>query len=420
MTLFIISVFIALCVSFVCSLLEATLLSLTPTQIADISSKKPHLGKIWQNFKAKIERPIAVILVLNTAAYTIGASIAGAQFDKLFGSKWIWVFSLVFTFLMLQFAEILPKTIGVRFNRRLASFIGRPLETAVRTFTPLLRLTHWINRPFEAKHHLTGAINTADEISALVALGRLSNQIDFHQEKIIKGACRLAALRAQQVMIPVEQVAFLSTSQTLAQAVIAAHMDFHTRYPVCEIENRDRVIGYVNFKEMIYFMRTNPKDASFRGIIRPVYNISPEDSAADLLKIFIEQHVHIAIVRDKLGNTLGMVTLEDLVEELVGELEDEFDRPPRMFHALSGGIWMVGGGLRMAELAQQLQLPLPLSQETLSNWLSHRLGRDPKPGDVYSEATAEFTVRRVRRGKVFETAISKQPDANNVGSVETS
>jgi len=407
MTLFIVSVLVALSASFLCSLLEATVLSLTPSQVADIASKRPKIGAIWQGFKTNIERPISVILALDTAAHTIGASVAGSQFDDIFGNRWIWVFSLAFTFLMLQFTDILPKIIGVRFNKDLANFIARPLNVSIKIFTPVLRLIHWINRPFEPKRDFTTPVATADEITALARLARLSNQIDLHQERIIKGASRLAALKAQEVMIPVEQVAFLSTSRTLPEAVIAAHIDCHTRFPVCEDNDRNRVVGYINFKEMIYFMRTNPNDSSLKGIIRPVHFVLPDDSAADLMKVFVEQHVHIAIVRDSGGKTLGMVTLEDLVEELVGELQDEFDRLPRMFHTLSGGIWMVGGGMPMAELSQRLQLPLPASQETLSAWLSSRLGRIPKPGDIYREATAEFVVRRVRRGKAFEVAVNR-------------
>lgn len=238
-------------------------------------------------------------------------------------------------------------------------------------------------------------------------MSRLSNQIDFHQERIIKGACRLAALTVRQVMIPVEQISFISASKTISQAVIAAHLDCHTRYPVREAEDPDRVVGYVNFKEMIYFMSTNPHDLSFRGIIRPVCFVSPDYSAADLMKMFVDQHVHIAVVQDETGKTLGMVALEDLVEELVGELEDEFDRLPRMFHALSGGIWMVGGGMRMAELSSQIQTPLSDSQETLSAWLSKKLGHTPKQGDIYKEAGMEFSVRRLRRGKAFEVAIRR-------------
>jgi len=146
---------------------------------------------------------------------------------------------------------------------------------------------------------------------------------------------------------------------------------------------------------------------SFRGIIRPVCFILPEYSAADLMKMFIDQRVHIAIVQDENNKTLGMVALEDLVEELVGELEDEFDRLPHMFQSLSGGTWMVGGGLHMANLAQLLQTPLPASQETLSSWLSQKLGHTLKQGDTHREASLEFIVRRLRRGKAFEVAVRR-------------
>ncbi|MHB8866741.1 MAG: CNNM domain-containing protein, partial [Pirellulaceae bacterium] len=125
MTLFIVSVSMALLISAICSLMEATLLSLTPSQVAELAHRQPKLGAIWQRFKANVQPPIATILLLNTAAHTIGASVAGSQFDELFGDEWILAFSLVFTFVMLQFTEILPKTIGVRYNREVARIIGR-------------------------------------------------------------------------------------------------------------------------------------------------------------------------------------------------------------------------------------------------------------------------------------------------------
>ncbi|MFA5293834.1 MAG: hemolysin family protein [Phycisphaerae bacterium] len=413
MALFIVSIFIALGVSFLCSLLEAVVLSLTPAQIAAISSKHPDIGKIWHGFKTNIERPLTVILVMNTAAHTIGASVAGSQFNRLFGNKWIWLFSLVFTFLMLQFTEILPKTIGVRLNRKLAGFIALPLNISINAFTPLIKTIHWINSFFEGSGRSTKSIATADEIIAMAGLSRLSNQIDFHQERIIKGACRLASLTVQQVMIPIEDISFISTSQTISQAVIAAHLDCHTRYPVREGDDFNNVIGYVNFKEMIYFMSTNPGNLSLRGIIRPVCFVLPEYSAADLMKMFVDQHIHIAIVQDKNGKTLGMVALEDLVEELVGELEDEFDRLPQMFHSLDGGTWMVGGGMRMANLSGHINLPMPDSQETLSAWLSRQLGHKPKPGEIYRQDSMEFIVRRLRRGKIFEVAIRRLRDGSD-------
>lgn len=407
MILFLTSVMVALTVSFLCSLMEATLLSLTPSQTAEIAITRPRLAQIWQGFKTNIDRPIAVILILNTAAHTIGASVAGAQFNSIFGDDWLWVFSLVFTFLMLQFTEILPKTLGVRFNRELAVVIAAPLSTAVRLTTPVLRLIQVINRPLETDRPRRTGMSTVDEIATLAGLARLSNQIGPHQERIIKAATRLSMLRVRQVMLPVEQVSFLSTTQTLMDAIATAHIDSHTRFPVCENGDRDRVVGYINFKEMVYYMRTNPVDPTLRGIIRPIHFASPDDSAADLLRTFVDQHIHLAIVRDKHGKTVGFITMEDLVEELVGDVEDEFDRLPRMLHQLSGGVWMVGGGVPVVDLMRQTQQSVSDWHNNVDAWLRQRLNRMPKPGDIYREGDLEFTIRRVRRGKVFEAAVSR-------------
>ncbi|HNR29590.1 MAG TPA: CNNM domain-containing protein [Candidatus Hydrogenedentes bacterium] len=405
MALFLASVFLALGVSALCSLMEATLLSLTPAQLAAISTRHPRLGGIWRAFKSDIQRPIAVILILNTAAHTIGASIAGSEFDDLFGDRWIWVFSLVFTFLMLQFTEILPKTLGVRFNVFFAGLFANPLSAAITVLSPVLRFIRFMNRPFEGRAAARTEHATVEEIAALVGLARLSNELGAYQERIITRAMRLSRVRVRQVMIPLDQVSFLSTSQTIMDAIVAAHMDAHTRFPVCEGEDRGRVVGYVNFKEMVYFMRTNPNEPNFGGIIRPIAFVDREDTAAELLARFVDQHIHLAMVRGADGTALGMVTLEDIVEELVGEIEDEFDRLPRMCHALSGGVWILGGGLPVAEAARHLGVSLEDIHGVLSDWLLRRLDRAPRPGDTHTAQGLEFTVRRVRRGRVFELSV---------------
>ncbi|MDA0834722.1 MAG: hemolysin family protein [Planctomycetota bacterium] len=411
MILFLVSILLALSISALCSLMEATLLSLTPSQVADIAHRQPRLGLIWQRFKSNVQPPIGAILLLNTAAHTIGASVAGAQFNRIFGDQWILIFSLIFTFVMLQFTEILPKTIGVRYNREVARLIARPLDMLVKVFDPILKVIHWINRPFEGrKTNPKGRTSSAtiEEITALAGLARLSNQISPYQERIIYGASKLSQLPVEEIMIPVEQVSFLSTSQTLSDAIIAAHVEAHTRFPVCEERDHNQVVGYVNFKEMIYYMRTNPGDPSFRGIIRPVRFVPPSLTSADLLKGFVSEHVHMAIVRDSEGKTLGMVSFEDVVEELVGDLEDEFDRLPRMIHTLSGGTWMIGGGTTMSEVAQLLEgLPLEVTG-TVSSWLLTRFNRAPNPGESYREGHYEFIVRRIRRGKIFEVAVYRK------------
>ena len=404
MTIFVASVAVALCISFLCSLMEAALLSLTPSQVADLSARHPKIGTIWRGFKTNIERPIAAILILNTAAHTIGASVAGSQFDELFGDQWIWLFSILFTFAMLQYTEILPKTLGVYFNQTIAIWIARPLFLAIRFFAPLIHVLHVLNRPFEGRRTEKRAPATLEEITSLAAMARLSKHIGPHQERIISRATKLSQTSTRQVMIPIEQVAMLSTSQTLNQALIAAHIDAHTRFPVCEGDDRNRIVGYANFKELVYFMSTNPSDPSLKGIIRPVHFVDPDSSASDLLKTFIDQHEHIAIVRDAQGRCLGLITLEDLIEEMVGELEDEFDRLPRHVHSLSGGTWMFGGGVQVSEVAAKLGCPPMAASGTLAAWLEKGLGQTPKPGLILRHDGTEVTVRRVRRGRVFEAS----------------
>lgn len=405
MLLFIVSVATALVVSALCSLFEATLLSLAPSQVADLRMRRPAAGVVWERFKANIERPIAVILLLNTTAHTVGASVAGAQFDEIFGDEWIVAFSLAFTFVMLQFTEILPKTLGVRYNRELAPVIGWPLQALVRAFGPLLDLVYWLNRPFEGRKRRPVDRATLDEIRALASLARLENQIGAHQERIISGASQLSRKRVADVMIPADQIACLSTAQTLAEALVAAHLEAHTRYPVTEGHDRDAILGYVNFKELVNVLRTNPNAPGLRGIIRPVDVVAPDAAVTDLLRRFVDEHVHMAVVRGD-GRTLGLVTFEDLVEELVGELEDEFDRLPRMVHALEGGVWMVGGGASVAEVARRAGFPVPDADGPIADWLAARLPARPAPGTVHGEYEIEFTVRRVRRGRIFEVQMS--------------
>jgi putative hemolysin len=203
----------------------------------------------------------------------------------------------------------------------------------------------------------------------------------------------------------------------LSDAIITAHLDPHTRFPICEDNDFNQVLGYVNFKEMIYRQRTNPTDASLRGIIRPVHFVEPQQPATELLRVFVERHEHMAIIQDH-GRTLGLVTLEDVIEELVGELEDEFDRLPRMFHDLSGGTWMVGGGIPVTELADKLKLTLPDDEGSISAWLIRRFGHVPKPNEIYATEEAEFMVRRTRRGKIFEVSVTPTGTRTSSGSSE--
>jgi len=405
LTLFVFSVSVALVVSFFCSLSEGAILSLTPAQIAKMSQDHPALAEIWKRFKQNIDRPISVILLLNTTAHTIGASVAGAQFDKIYGAEWIWVFSLALTFVMLQFTEIAPKTLGVRHNYAIALFLAKPLDYSIRLFQPVLKLLHYLNRPFTGKDVEQATQRAAiEELYSMASLARLTNVINPDQEKIIQRIPKLSARTAHQLMIPVEQVVFIKAEHSIKEAIAVAQNDPHTRFPVYSSGDKNKVAGYVNLKELVFEQSAHPDSALLRPI-RPVEFIEPSITAQELLKRFVNERIHLAIVREN-EQTLGLITMEDIIEEMLGEIEDEFDRLPRMCQEVSGDTWMVGGGLTLKELNQRLGIHVSGGDnESTSDWFIRQIGRVPSAGESVRAHNKIFQVRRMRRGRVFEVAV---------------
>jgi len=395
------AVLTAFLISHICSLLEAALLSITPSQVAALRRKSGRIGTLVFELKRRIEKPIAFILIVNTAAHTIGATVAGASLNELFHGKYMEVFSLLFTLFMVQYTEILPKTIGVRFNGQILRVAAIPLDLLTKLFGPLIWLTHWINRPFEKKN--PEHPSTAEEISALAALARSSQMISSRQERIIRTAPHLSEKRARDVMIGVENISFLRSEHTMNGALKAAGMDFHTRYPVIEGGDKNHILGYINFKELVARHQEHPGERSILDIIRPPDFADPDDSAAELLERFATQHCHMMIVRDPVGGkTLGLVTLEDIVEELLGDLDDEFDPLPRTFYHPEENFWVVGGGVPLTLLKRDTNLDLPRRVEPVSSWFVRELDQVPRVGNMLRFHNAEFYVRKVRRGQVWE------------------
>lgn len=398
--------------------MEACVLSLGSADLAVIEHQRPATGRIWRTFKENLQKPLAVILILNTFAHTIGAALGGAYFEMLYGEEWLIVFSVVISFIMIQWTEILPKTLGARFNRQLAPLIAKPLRLLITLLTPVIKLVLLLNRPFESlKGHGEGS-SPEEEINAIARSAFLARQIGAEQAGIIAAGARLGSRKAAEMMVPVEEISYLDADMPLPEAFIKAHLEAHTRYPLCEGNSPDRVIGYVNFKELVAILRTNPDNATLRGIMRPILFVTPEQTAPELLKQLMSGRWHIAVVREAGGRTVGLVTVEDVIEDLVGDIEDEFDHLPRTFHDLGGTRYAVGGGFPAADLAAKLGVTLPDAAGSLADWIAARLGRVPKPNEAFSAGRAGFTVRRVRRSRVFEAIVTLGRETAGDGSRE--
>lgn len=407
MLLLIISILFAFSVSFVCSIMEACLLSLSTADIARIEEKRPRAAQVWKKFKSNISKPIAAILIINTFANTIGASIAGARFNALFGPKWLAVFSILLSFVMIQWAEILPKTIGVRQNRNLASIAAFPIKALLTILKPAISFTEFLNRPFE-KNSSTKE-NAGADITVLAHSAALENQISKQQERLITRSIQLTTLRAKDIMVPRESINILDISMSLSDALIASHIHHHTRFPLVINNNIDQIAGYVNFKDIVGALHLNPINPTMDGIKRDVVFVNDDTMLQEVLLKLTRGYQHMAIVKNSKGATVGLITLEDLTEMLVGEIVDEYDCPPEMFVQLSETRFRAGGALTFANLKKRAFTTMPDWNVTIDQWIKKNLnGAQPIEGQQFQLEDFVLTIRRVTRGNVYDCIIDKK------------
>jgi CBS domain containing-hemolysin-like protein len=315
---------IAIIVSAFCSIIEAVLYSVSQSQVEVMAKSGKKSGFVLKELKKDIRQPITAILTLNTIANTMGAAVAGASAAVVFGEENLVWFSVFFTLAILLFSEILPKTAGVAYAKNLASWIAIPLNTLTKIMSPLIWLcqvvTHLI--PKQAKE----ALVSIEEIQAVAMLGRKAGKIEPQQEKVIANILKLQDKTVREVMTPQTVVFTLNENLTIAEALkFKEQWNKHSRVPVYE-ENHDDVVGLVLSRNVLLNFAEGMGEKKLSDLMQPVHFV-PE--AAPLNKImieFFEQQVHLFVVVDEYGSVTGVISLEDIIEEIVGrEIIDESD-----------------------------------------------------------------------------------------------
>jgi len=404
MTIFIASCLIAIVVSFLCSLAEAVLLSLNPMRLETLNQQgKAHAGA-WLQMRQNIGRPIAAILILNTIAHTGGSTVAGGEFDTLYGDEWLWLFSSIFTLIILFGTEIIPKVIGVAHNERLAPWIAPVLRVSIVVLKPIIFLTEFVSQQLSGKGERSRI--TIQDIRTLAHVAKSEGVLETEQEEIILNATKLRTTSVQSIVIPREWIIFLKTHDSIEANFSVARNNLHTRYPISESDSIDGIVGYVNFKEMTMSEHHLPQ-VTIGQFIRPVLYVSSDANLNVMLKLFIAKRHHLAIVKDKKGEVIGMVTLEDVIEEIAGDIEDEFDQSFSQVIQVDARAWRVGGSIRMETLMKQVPIHLEAqeSSQTLAQWLQARIGGQLFPGASYLFRGVRFTAQQVRRGNVYQAIV---------------
>lgn len=322
MSLLIAFAVLAIVVSFICSILEAALLSITPSYIAQQKLARPRLWRQLRELKDQIDQPLAAILTLNTVAHTVGATGVGAQVVKIYGDAYLGLASAVMTVLILVLSEILPKTMGARYWNIMAPVLPAILNGMIFVLRPFIWMSDRImnlfgGQPVEHDIRL--------EIKALALLGRELDKIDADEQRVISNILDLHEITVRQIMTPRIVCEFVSPDLTLGEfrEVIREHQ--FSRYPV--LDEEEVPLGLVFRHDVI---DADPCQ-SVRKLMKPVTVVSDQDSVESLMTRFMGERQHMLLVYDEYGSWLGLVTMEDVMEAIIGQpILDETDDIPNM------------------------------------------------------------------------------------------
>ena len=319
-SILIISSAVAIAVSFLCSLAEALLLSLNPLTLNRLQATRPRAAESWRRLKKNVARPITAILVLNTVAHTGGATIAGGAFAEIYGEHNIWIFSILFTVVILFGTEILPKVIGVTFRNQLAPWAGPILEVITRLLHPFIVLSEAMFRRLTA-HEESEQITTADLVT-LATLARSGKAINLEQENIIVNAVRLSHTAITTAMIPPERIRFLGKDATPESLLALMKESGHTRYPVSKSSDARDIFAYIVTKKAVPV--TPGEFAHLLSQAKPLRTVDRGATLMTGLHTMLQNKEHLLEVVDGQNQCVGIVTLEDIAGELLSANIEEF------------------------------------------------------------------------------------------------
>ena len=315
----------ALSISFLCSILEAVLLSVPMSFVSMLETEGRKGAPLLKKYKQNIDKPIAAILSLNTISHTVGAAGVGAQSNAVFGSQFFAVTSAVLTLLILVFSEIIPKTIGAAYWRSIAIPCARIIHVLVIITYPLVIMSEFITHIFSRNKQQASV--SREEVSAMVNVGAEEGVFEKKENSMIQNLLKLDDISARDIMTPSSVAEIAEESMTLREFYRNEAFRQFSRIPVYNEENDDYIKGYVLRQAILEKLAEDKFDLRLSDIIRPVLTFQETDNVSKIWERLLAKKEHISIIIDEYGCFRGIVTMEDVIETMLGtEIVDEKDR----------------------------------------------------------------------------------------------
>lgn len=324
MDLLLIYIFFAIAFSFICSILEAVLLSVNHAYIEMLIKENNPAGKLFKQWKSDIGKPLIAILTLNTIAHTIGAAGAGAQAALVFGNVYLGVFSAVLTMLILVFSEIIPKTLGAQYWRQLVPFSAFALKYMIWFLYPFIVLAEKITNCFKGEKELNGL--SREEFASMADLSSEEGQLEEQETHFLKSLLLLRKMQVKDAMTPRTVIFSLASSLLVEEYYHKYDKISFSRIPIYKDESDD-IIGYVFRSDLLLAQARGNGQNSLENYLRPIPVVPEMISLHNIFNKFVKERTHIMLVINEYGSVEGVITLEDVIETALGiEIVDEKDK----------------------------------------------------------------------------------------------
>jgi CBS domain containing-hemolysin-like protein len=401
MVLLVLSVLAVLVASGLSSGAEVALLAVSYGRVLSAVEEGRRGARTLKSLKDNLARPIMAIVIWNNVANIVGSIAVGALAAQHFDSTGVGIFSAVLTLLVIVFAEIIPKTVGERWALQIALAIAPVLRGLSVALLPIIWVIEIVVRPFQRE----GPVSTSEaEIDALTTLGEQAGVIEKDEGEMIHRVFRLNDVLAGAVMTPLGRVDSIGGAQTLGELRPFIAESTHTRIPVFGAEP-NQVLGSVTLRVLLQALADGNEGTTAAELVQPVDFVPDAMSCDDLLVHFRATRRHLALVVDSNGTVLGLVTMEDVIEQLVGEIVDETDKEERKVLRLANGDLLVDATVETMELAATLDIKLPAGR--LGELVVQNEGRIPVQGESLQLEGLSMVVEKATPSHLVQLRVKK-------------